>query len=121
VTDLCTTKGAYLIGLDDAHVEALMAISPAYSRTLIPAGTYQGIDEDTVTVGVKATIIANEDVTEDEAYTIVSTIFENVPAITEAHAKGAELDVEYASSCGLPYHPGAAKYFAEKGIEVEAK
>ena len=119
VVDLCTTKGAYLISLDDEHVDKLIAISPAYSKSAIPAGTYEGIDTDTVTVGVKATIIANADVTEDEAYAIVSTIFENTEAITEAHAKGAELNLEYASSCGLPYHPGAAKYFAEKGIEVE--
>ena len=119
VTDLATTKGCYLISLDDEHVEKLMAISPAYSKTLIPAGTYEGLDADVVTVGVKATIIANEDVTEDEAYTIVSSIFENKDAITDAHAKGAELDLEYASVCGLPYHAGAAKYFAEKGITVE--
>ena len=121
VTDLCTTKGAYLIGLDDEHVEKLQAISGAYAKSVIPAGTYEGIDEDITTVGIKATIIANEDVTEDEAYTIVSTIFEGKDAITEAHAKGADLDLEYASTCGLPYHPGAAKYFAEKGIEVETK
>lgn len=119
VVDLATTKGCYLIGLDEEHVAKLKEISGAYAESIIPAGTYDGIDEDVVTVGVKATIIANEDVTEEEAYTIVSTIFENVDAITEAHAKGAELDVEYASTCGLPYHAGAAKYFAEKGIEVE--
>ena len=119
VVDLCTTKGAYLISLDDEHVEKLQEISSAYTKSVIPAGTYDGIDEDAITVGVKATIIANGDVTEDEAYAIVSTIFENKDAITEAHAKGAELDLEYASTCGLPYHPGAAKYFAENGIEVE--
>ena len=120
VTDLCTTKGAYLISLDDEHVEKLQAISGAYAKSVIPAGTYEGIDEDITTVGVKATIIANEDVTDEEAYAIVSTIFENADAITEAHAKGAELDVEYASTCGLPYHAGAAKYFEEKGFTVEA-
>ena len=113
--------GEYLISLDDEHVEKLQAISGAYARSVIPAGTYEGIDEDIVTVGIKATIIANEDVTEDEAYTIVSTIFGNKDAITEAHAKGAELDLAYASTCGLPYHPGAAKFFAEKGFEVETK
>ena len=74
---------------------------------------------DTSTVAVGAVILARDDVNEDEIYAFVSTIFENAAAITEAHAKGAELDVEYASTCGLPYHPGAAKYFAEKGIEVE--
>ena len=119
VVDLATTKGCYLVSLDDEHVEKLMGISGAYSKTIIPAGTYDGVDADVTTVGVKATIIANEDVTEDEAYAIVSTIFEGKDAITEAHAKGAELDLEYASTCGLPYHAGAAKYFAEKGIEVQ--
>ena len=119
VTDLCTTTGAYLIPLDAEHIAALKEISPAYEESVIPAGTYAGIDEDVVTVGIKATIIANEDVTEEEAYTIVSTIFGNVDAIAELHAKGADLDLTYASSCGLPYHAGAAKYFAEQGIEVE--
>jgi len=119
VVDLCTTKGAFLIGLDDEHVAALQTINPAYGKSVIPAKTYDGINDDVVTVGVKATVIANGDVTDDQAYTIVSTIFENKAAITEAHAKGAELDLDYASVCGLPYHPGAAKYFAEKGYTVE--
>ena len=66
-------------------------------------------------------IVTSDEVSDEDAYAVVSTIFEGKDAITEAHAKGAELDVEYASSCGLPYHPGAAKYFAEKGIEVETK
>ena len=119
VTDLCTTKGAYLVSLDDEHVARLQEISSAYAVSVIPAGTYEGIDEDITTVGIMATIIANEDVTEDEAYTIVSTIFAGKDAITEAHAKGAELDLEYASTCGLPYHAGAARIFEEMGYEVE--
>ena len=119
VVDLAATKECYLVGLDDEHVEKLQAISGAYAKSVIPAGTYSGIEEDIITVGVKATIIANESVSDDEAYAIVSTIFENTDAIAEAHAKGAELDLEYASTCGLPYHAGAAKYYAEKGIEVE--
>ena len=119
VTDLCTTTGAYLIALDDEHAEKLIEINSAYSKTVIPGGTYDGIDEDTITVGVKATIIANGEVSEDEAYAIVSTIFENTDAIADLHAKGLELNLDYATVCGLPYHAGAAKYFAEKGYTVE--
>ena len=119
VTDLATSKGMYLIPLDDEHVAKLQEISPVYAKSVIPAGTYAGQEEDIVTVGVKATIIAGEDVTEEQAYTIVKTIFEGKDTITEAHAKGADLDLAYASECGLPYHPGAAKYFAEQGIEVD--
>ena len=120
VTELSTAKPVYLVGLDDEHIEKLIEISGAYTRYVIPADAY-GTDGDVVTVGMKATIIANEKVTDEQAYTIVKTIFENKDAITEVHAKGADLDLEFASVCGLPYHPGAAKYFAEKGITVETK
>ena len=119
VTDLCTTKGAYLITLDDEAIAKMQEINPSYAKAVIPAGTYEGIDEDVTTVAIKATIIANSEVSDEDAYTIVSAIFENAAAITEAHAKGAELDLAYASECGLPYHAGAAKYFAEKGITVQ--
>ena len=119
VTDLATSKDTFLVSLDDEHIAKLQEISGAYTKSIIPAGTYSKQDAEVVTVGVKATIIANGQVTDEQAYTIVKTIFEGKDAITEAHAKGAELDLEYASTCGLPYHPGAAKYFAEQGITVE--
>ena len=119
VTDLCTGKETYLVSLDDEHVAKLQEINSAYAKSVIPAGTYAGIDTDTITVGIKATVIANANVSDEDAYTIVSTIFENAADIATAHAKGAELDLEYAATCGLPYHAGAAKYFAEKGFTVE--
>ena len=119
IADLFTSKQSYLISLDDDAVAKLQEISGAYTKTIIPAGTYSNQAEDVITVGIKATIIANSQVSDDQAYTIVKTIFEGKDAITEAHAKGAELDLDYASTCGLPYHPGAAKYFAEQGITVE--
>ncbi len=119
VTDLATSKPTYLISLDAEHVAKLQEISPVYAESVIPAGTYAGQDADVVTVGVKATIIANGQVSDDQAYAIVKAIFEGKEAISEAHAKGAELDLNYAATCGLPYHPGAAKYFAEQGITVE--
>ena len=119
VVDLCTTKGAYLINLDDAAIAKLQEINSAYAKAVIPAGTYDGIDSDSVTVAIKAIIIASADVSDEDAYTIVSTIFENAADIATAHAKGAELDLAYASECGLPYHAGAAKYFEEKGISVQ--
>ena len=117
VTDLATSKDMFLVSLDDEHVEKLQTISGAYTKSIISAGTYSKQENDVVTVGVKATIIANEQVSDEEAYTIVKTIFEGKENI--AHDKANDLDLEYASSCGLPYHPGAAKYFEEQGIKVE--
>ena len=60
-----------------------------------------------------------DDVSEDAIYTFVSTVFENLDTISTSHAKGAECNVEFAASMtSVPYHPGAAKYFAEKGLDV---
>nr|WP_326186522.1 TAXI family TRAP transporter solute-binding subunit [uncultured Oscillibacter sp.] len=79
--------------------------------------TTQATDTDTIAVG--AVVIARDDVPEEDVYTFVSTIFDNVDTITSQHGKGAELNLEFASSMtSVPYHPGAAKYFAEQGYEV---
>ena len=76
---------------------------------------------DTDTVAIGAIVLARDDVPTDEIYTFVSTIFDNIPAITEQHAKGGELSLEFGSSVtSVPYHPGAAKYFEEKGYPVAA-
>lgn len=74
---------------------------------------------DTDTIAVGAVVIARDDVPEEDIYTFVSTIFDNAETITDQHSKGAELDLEFASSMtSVPYHPGAAKYFEEQGYEV---
>ena len=76
---------------------------------------------DTSTVSVGAVVIARDDVPTDQIYAFVSTIFNNLDAISAQHGKGAELNLEAAASVkGVPYHPGAAKYFEEKGVKVDA-
>ena len=87
-----------------------------------PAGTKApAAASDTSTVAVGAVILARDDVNEDEIYAFVSSIFENTAAITQQHAKGGELDLTFASGVtSVPYHPGAARYFQEKGITVAA-
>ena len=121
ITSLAATRQVYLVSLDDAHIDQLIAQSPYYSKNVISKDAY-GLPEDATTVAVAAVVIARNDVSDDDVYNFVSTIFNNVDEITAAHAKGAELDLTFAGSYGsVPYHPGAAKYFAEKGITVPTK
>ena len=69
-----------------------------------------------------ALVLARNDVSEDDIYNFVSSIYDNLDEVTAAHAKGSELSLEFASSItDIPYHPGAAKYFEEKGITVSTK
>ena len=119
ITSLATSRDVYLVELDDAHIEKLTAASPYYSKNVIPAEAY-GLEEDATTVAVGAVIIARDDVDEDAVYNVVSGIFESVDTL--AHDKKAELDLDFAASVtAVPYHKGAAKYFAEKGITVPTK
>ena len=121
ITELASSKDVYLVSLDDEHIETLLAQSPYYSKYVISADTY-GLDSDTTTVAVGAVVIARDDVSEDDVYNFCSGVFEHIDEITAVHAKGAELDLDFATSVtSVPYHPGAAKYFAEKGYDVPTK
>ncbi len=122
ITDLSTSKQAYLVALDEAHVADLLKVSDYYVKTVIPAGTYKGIDTDTITVSVGAVVLANDSVSEDAVYALCADIFDNAASLTDSHAKYAEVSVEKgASITSVPYHPGAVKYFGEKNITVNAK
>ena len=118
VSTLATTHDVRLVSIDDEHIDILLESSPYYSPYTISADVY-GTDEDCQTVAVGAVIIARNDVSEDAVYDVVSTIFNDKDAIAQSHDKGNELDLAFASSITtVPYHPGAAKYFAEQAIEV---
>ena len=121
ITELCTTNdNARLVPIDGEFAATLMANCPFYTTYDIPAVTYEGQTEDVTTVTVKATMIVSADASEDDVYALTAAIFDNAEEITAAHAKGAELSLENATSgMTAPFHAGAAKYFAEKGITVE--
>ena len=119
VVDLSTTKQVYLVSLDDEHVNALLTASPYYAKAVISADTYN-MPSDVTTVAVGAVILANNSVSEDAVYAFVKDIFENAASLTDSHAKYAEISLEYGASIkSVPYHPGAAKYFAEKGFNLK--
>lgn len=122
ITELCTTNSAYLVPIDGAVAEKMMAECPFYTVYNVPAGTYAGQTEDVKTVTVKATLIVNADASEEDVYNLTAAIFNNIDAITAENGKGAELSIENATSgMTVPFHAGAAKYFAEKGVEVEVQ
>lgn len=122
IQELCTASKAYLVPIDGDIAATLMNSSKYYTTYKIPANTYNGQTADVTTVTVKATLIVSADVSEEDVYNITKAIFDNKETITTAHAKGAELSLENATEgMTAPFHKGAAKYFAEKNITVEAK
>ena len=121
VADLATTKSVNLVSLDDEHIAKLLESSPYYTKCVIPAETY-GMAGDVTTVGVGAVVLVRDDVSEDAVYALCADIFDNAASLVDTHAKYGEISLDYgASMTAVPYHAGAAKYFAEKGFTVPTK
>lgn len=120
VVDLATTKSVTLVQLDEEHIKKLQENYDFYTETVIPAGTYDGVEEDATTVSVRATLIASNDVSEDAVYELLKAMFDNQDSLIAGHAKFEFLNLEDAvKGISVPFHAGAVKYFEEQGIEVE--
>ena len=69
------------------------------------------------TIAVMAVLVAHPKINEDTAYKITKALFDNQAELASAHAKGKELKLETATKgVSIPFHPGAAKFYKEKGI-----
>ena len=85
----------------------------------MPAGTYPGQTSEVKTVTVKATLIVSAKADETQVYNLTKAIFDNMSDIAKENGKGSELSIANATSgMTVPFHAGAAKYFAEQGFTV---
>lgn len=121
ITDLSTSKTAYLVSMDEEHVNQLCESNPFYAPATIEPDVY-GLAEATNTVSVGAVVIANDSVSEDAIYNFTKSLFDGQQSNADAHAKYSELVLEDAAGLtSVPYHAGAAKYYQEQDITVETK
>jgi hypothetical protein len=113
-TDGC---GARIINLNSGVEKKLVDENPFYAFATIPAGTYKTTSSDVTTFGVKATFVSSTDTPDDVVYEVVRAVFENIDSFRKLHPAFAHLSHEQMISDGLsaPLHPGAVKYFKEKG------
>ncbi|GAB6932027.1 TAXI family TRAP transporter solute-binding subunit [Calditerricola satsumensis] len=120
VSELAATKGVRIVSLDDEHIQKLSATYPFYFEQVIPAGTYKGQDQDVKTVAVKSMLVVRAELDDQLVYSITKTLFDNLQELETVHAKAKEIKLEDAlKGFTIDVHPGAAKYFEEKGIRKE--
>ncbi|KSU62263.1 C4-dicarboxylate ABC transporter substrate-binding protein [[Bacillus] enclensis] len=118
VEGLAATEDISIVPVDSAKIAELIEKYPYYAEDEIPAGTYSKVDEAITTVAVRAMLVTNADISEDVIYDVTKAIFENTDQIT--HAKGKLIKAENGlKGMGIELHPGAKKYFDEKGISAE--
>lgn len=113
-TDGCEAR---IVSLDGEVEKKLVEDRPYYAFTKIPEGTYQTTDEDVTTFGVMATFVTNEDMDEAVVYEVTRAVMENIDDFRKLHPAFATLDPKEMITKGLsaPMHPGAEKYYKEKG------
>ena len=122
ITELATTNGVYLIPIDGELRDKIMNLCPFYAPMEIPADTHPGQDTAVDTITIKATLVVDADLDDDVVYDLTAAIYDHVDEISKENAKGEELSVENATSgITVPFHAGAARYYAEHGVEVESQ
>ncbi|MBP6817994.1 TAXI family TRAP transporter solute-binding subunit [Ferrovibrio sp. MS7] len=123
VTDLGATPGTKLKLIDHSDLVAKMnaKYGPLYAAGTIPAGTYPGQDKPNAISSVWNILLAHDSMPDDVAYNIVKTIFEKRDELAQVHAEAKNIKAETQKKTNTPvaFHPGALKYFNEKGIKTE--
>jgi len=118
-SELETTNKVHFFTFTNDEISKIKSALPELSDSLIPKGTYKQQTEDHKTVGLYNFAIANKDVAEDLVYAVVKAVLENNPQMVKGHAAAKETLTENWNRNGfLPFHPGAIRYFREKGINI---
>jgi hypothetical protein len=114
VTDLATTNQIVLLPTVDYLGALRSQYGEVYEETIIPAGTYEGVDEDVSVIGVPNYLVVNESMDEELAYQITRLLFDQQDALAEAHPEARNLDRDTAPQVPpLELHPGAERYYSE--------
>jgi TRAP transporter TAXI family solute receptor len=117
VTEAASSCDVELVSVTGAPIDKLVADNSFYRVATVPGGMYTGSPNDTTTFGVGATVITSADVPENVVYTVVKAVFDNFSDFKKLHPAFANLQEDQMISDGLsaPLHPGAVKYYKERG------
>lgn len=117
ITDLANSHDIRIVPLTGAEIDALRERQPYYAKFTLPADVYRGQTEAVETLAVMAIWATHDGVPEDIAYAVTKALYENTETLGQVHPKGKEISLETAlQSVSIPLHPGAERYFREKGI-----
>jgi uncharacterized protein len=120
IANLATTDGVKMKLIDNADIVDKMneKYGKLYSKSRIKAGTYPGYKTDSDVAEVWNLIVTGKRMSDEEAYAIAKTLVEKKDEIVKVHkeAESFSLDNQIQDRSPIPFHPGALKYFKEKGV-----
>ena len=120
ITELQTAMSIYLLGLDDAVMDAFIADNKVGDYAVYAKMAVTHADAPITTIGVTATYIVSNSLSEEQVYNMTKALWENKDEIAKAHAVGSGMDINnaFVTIGNVPLHAGAARYYTEMGLSV---
>ena len=118
VSSLAAFTDVRLINLETENMNRVMQALPHYSISIIPAGTYRGINVDVQTGGNQDILVVQADMDEELVYQITRTIYEAMDELRRVHPSLANMSFAGYNHGLVPLHPGALRFYRERGIPI---
>ena len=123
ITDVAASPGnkMLLIDHDEALPKMIEKYGPSYATAVIPKGSYPNQDKDSKVVTTWNIMTVRDDFPDDLAYNLTKIMLEKREDLGKVHKEALNIRAENqkTQNAGIPWHPAALKYFAEKGIKVD--
>jgi len=117
VVDLANATPIRIVPLVGPEIDELKKRQPYYASVTLEANTYKGQSEPVETLAVMAIWATHAAVPEEIAYAVTKAAYENTETLAKVHVQGKNIRLETAlRSVSIPLHPGAERYFREKGL-----
>ncbi|MDL2216749.1 TAXI family TRAP transporter solute-binding subunit, partial [Desulfovibrio sp. OttesenSCG-928-M14] len=117
IKEAATTCSSHVVPVTGPKVDEFVKKFPFYPPAVIPGGMYTGTDKDVNTFGPRATLLCSAKLDDNTVYQVTKAVFENLDEFKKLHPALADLTPEnMLEGNSVPYHPGAIKYFKEKGL-----
>jgi len=121
IMDLASARDVKLVDMA-GDLEGMRKLNPGYTLVVIPKGTYPKQDKDVSVIGYATHIVASCDLPEQTVYTMTKAIADGVAAMTAVSKTMADLTPKgMAEDIGVPFHAGAARFYKEQGLTVQAR
>lgn len=119
ITEVETTHDVNVFGVPFKDADKFLPKYPFFSKGIIPKGTYKSNkDHDIETISLWNFMTVHKDMPDDFVYEVVKKTFENVDILIAAHKSAKETKPDAVVFSPIPLHPGAVKYYKEKGIKI---
>ena len=120
IADLLSTGDFHILSLTDEQIEAIRRQNPVYRKYTIEKGTYPKQEEPVAVTGYPNLLVTTVDMDDDTVYAMTKAIFENLDYLKAAHQATGQISLDMAViDSAIPYHPGAIRYYREKGVWKE--